>query len=196
VGLATSPEGQEFLSVVSTAFNLDGFVDVFIPVYGSPRNTAGAQPNLMLVNQGDGTFRVGTSHGANVPTPSEFRGVGAGGFLLGRNGLLNLVVSYDGPQGGPWRFYENVTPTGSNHFLALMVTSFQGRSAVGARVQVWVGSRMMTSRVGYCSHYSQSVPSWVHFGLGHAVAANKVVISYVGGGTKTRVNVTGGFRKL
>mmetsp|Transcript_2694 Transcript_2694/g.4898 ORF Transcript_2694/g.4898 Transcript_2694/m.4898 type:complete len:539 (-) Transcript_2694:330-1946(-) len=177
-------------------FNLDGFPDVFIPVYGSPRNIGGSKPNLLLVNRGDGTFQTVTTHGANVPTTSFLRGVGAGGFLLGRSGALNLVVSYDGPQGGPWKFYKNVTPRGGNAFLALEVTRLGFKSPVGARVRVWVGSRVMSSRVGYTSQSFQSVPTRVHFGLGRAAIVDKINVYYVGGGVKTLLRVPAGFRTI
>uniref|UniRef100_A0A7S1T5H5 ASPIC/UnbV domain-containing protein n=1 Tax=Compsopogon caeruleus TaxID=31354 RepID=A0A7S1T5H5_9RHOD len=175
-------------------FNLDGFVDIFIPAWGGSKR--GDQPNLLLVNQGNGTFQSITAHGIGASENVEnLAGGGAGSFLSYEEGRLDIIMNFEYP--GPWKYFKNLTPKGSNQFLVLKVDSDeQVSTAVGARVEAWIGNHRMTRRVGHCPSLTQSVPTWVHFGLGMATYVDRVQIFYVGGLVRVFQNVSAGFHAV
>ena len=153
--------------------NNDGWVDLFI-VKGNVSTMpdfATLDPNNLLLQQADGHFvEVGQQAGM-----ASFRR-GRGGLLVDLNGdgLLDMLVVNRWDKAQLWRNVGAGTadaPQPMGHWLQLRLRQAGGnRDAVGAWVEVDLGSRTVRKELTVGGGHASGQLGWVHFGLGEATA--------------------------
>ncbi|MFH2050993.1 MAG: FG-GAP-like repeat-containing protein [bacterium] len=186
-GFVTSvlPEPTAAGSVVSGDFDNDTDLDIYLVCTGPVRNL----PNLLLENQGNGTFQT-------VP-----QGGGARGSDLGlgesvavadydRDGYLDLFVTNGADylpfaEDGPHQLFRNVTGEQSsspNHWIQIdLVGSLSNRDGIGASVLAHsAGVAQIRERNGGMHLYSQN-HSRLHFGLGPATLVDSLIVHWPSG---------------
>ena len=164
-------DGLEDLYVVSGHLRVRGFTED----YDYERE----QPNVLLRNNGDGTFtNVSRQSGADDP------GIGRGGVFLDfdDDGCLDLfVVNY----GQRARLFRNECDSGNNWLVFETVGTASNRNGIGARITVESGGRTQIREVsGGSSHMGQNMLG-AHFGLGKATVADSVKITWPSGVEQT-----------
>lgn len=136
---------------------------------------SGYERSRLLLNNGAGFF-VDVAERAGVTDTYDGRAVA---FVdLFNRGVLDAVVAN---QGGPALVYLNRVQPG-RHWIALDLRgATSNRSAIGAEVTVEFGGRALRQVVdggmGFCSQNDRRL----HFGLGEAQAAERVVIRWPSG---------------
>ena len=169
----------------------DGRMDLFIAkgnVDQMPTN-AMADPNNLLMQQGDGTF-VEVAEVAGLADTRRARGAALADF--DGDGRLDLVVLN---RRDPMLLYRNVTPQ-TGQWLALDLRQATGNTrAVGARVTVTTpqGTQTREVRVGGGHAGGQALP--LHLGLGDATQA-EVTITWSDGTTTTQTVTAGGITTI
>jgi hypothetical protein len=122
------------------------------------------QPRLLYHNTGNGTFKdVSATAGTGITTASSARGLAVGD--LWNNGQISVVISnvYAKPS-----LLVNTLPS-ANHWIAFkMVGTRSNRDAIGAKITVKVGKRLLVDEVRSGSSYISQNDLRVHFGLGTA----------------------------
>jgi enediyne biosynthesis protein E4 len=131
------------------------------------------EPNAVLRNVGDGTFRDGSGElGADFQVPRAHRGAIA--TDLNNDGRLDLVTTSLGDRPEIW---ENRSSP-ANHWIALQLTGTRAsRDAIGAEIRIGRQVNVMTTAAGYAS----SVRAPVHFGLGPTEKIDRIEIVWPGG---------------
>ncbi|GAB0490737.1 hypothetical protein MMPV_001974 [Pyropia vietnamensis] len=172
--------------------NNDGFMDVMVFRYGSAR-----WADLMLINQGDGTFKVTKNHGA-VVSGNNGRGDMGQFFVADGDGKLDVLMGngdHDRVTAkGTWSLFRNATPDRwSGNYLIVQVGKAWRHSAaaLGAVVKVRIGDEVvLTRRVGSAgASYSQSHLNIVHFGIGQVKTVRSVEVKWTNGRTAKQTNV-------
>ena len=168
---------------------LDGDLDLFV-VNGRVfrrRSLAGArlsdhwnsyaEPNQLFVNSGGGRFAevvVGCGPACNDIEVS--RGLVAGD--LDRDGDVDLVVTN---ANGTVRLYRNETPR-QGHWLAVRaIDPALRRDAIGARIEVRLGRRVLVRTVTAARSYLSSGDLTTHFGLGEAERVDRILVRWPDG---------------
>ncbi|MEE9493956.1 MAG: CRTAC1 family protein [Gammaproteobacteria bacterium] len=160
-------------SVTTGDFDNDMDIDLYLVCRGSVENIA----NLFYENQGDGTFKIQQSHGAEGAIGlGVSSGAGTGESVVSADydldGKLDLLVT-NGLRlmksvrtGGPVQLFQNTTEN-SNHWVELdLVGTISNRDATGAKVIAVAGdvTQMREQNGGY-HRWSQN-DRRIHFGLG------------------------------
>ena len=193
VGLASKNSlgfGCSFLDV-----NLDGWLDLAVAnghIDETVRNIRGnvgyAQPPLLFLNNGNGSFRdVAAELGGGFEQPKVGRGLAYADF--DRDGDLDLLLTTNN---GPAYLYRNDQLAGNRSIRFRLVGTKSNRDAIGAVVRV-VSSGLSQSRVvkSGSSYLSQSeLP--VTFGLEKRDRVEQVVIIWPSGRTKEYKNLHAG----
>ena len=166
-------DGDEDLYVAS------GFLDV------DPTSNPKKQPNVLLRNDGDGSFTdVSEMSGADDP------GYGHGTVYLDYNndGCLDLYVANLGTsavlaQHG--KLFENRCDWGNSWLIIRTVGTASNRDGIGARITVVAGEKTQIREVSAGgSNKSQSMLP-VHFGLGKAVIVDSIQVRWPSGTVQT-----------
>jgi len=193
VGLASKNSlgfGCSFLDV-----NLDGWLDLAVAnghIDETVRNIRGnvgyAQPPLLFLNNGNGSFRdVAAELGGGFEQPKVGRGLAYADF--DRDGDLDLLLTTNN---GPAYLYRNDQLAGNRSIRFRLVGTKSNRDAIGAVVRV-VSSGLSQSRVvkSGSSYLSQSeLP--VTFGLEKRDRVEQVVIIWPSGRTEEYKNLHAG----
>ena len=165
-------DGDEDLYMVS------GFLNVKPP----PAN-AREQPNVLLRNNGDGTFAdVSGMSGADDP------GTGRGGVYLDfdNDGCLDLFVSNFDQRA---KLFRNACDSGNSWLAIKLVGTSSNRDGIGARVEVTAGEASQIRELsGGSGSISQNMLA-AHFGLGAADRVDSVTIRWPGGRVQTLTDV-------
>jgi hypothetical protein len=140
-----------------------------------------AQRPLLFHNLGKGKFaEVGESAGPALKLKKVGRGLAAGDF--DNDGNLDLLISnLDGsPEllrnlGGPARHWLRIRTVGTR----------SNRDGFGARVEVTAGSLAQIGEVRANSSYLSASDPRLHFGLGAATRADRIVIRWPSGAIDT-----------
>jgi len=189
----TSKSAQSSLPFVKwgTAFfdfDNDGWPDLFVAcghVYPQmpAQVSGGSQPylqrKLLYHNNGDGTFEeVAAVHGAALLVPRSSRGAAFGDLF--NNGNVDVVVNN---LDGNATILRN---DGGNqqHWLAIhLVGSGFNRSAIGALVRLRANGRSQMQVVQSGDSYLSQSDKRLHFGLGSAVTAEQIQVTWPDGQT-------------
>ena len=151
--------------------NNDGLVDLFI-VKGNVSTMpdfATLDPNNLLLQQADGRF-VEAGQQAGVASFKR----GRGGLLVDLNGdgLLDMLVVNRWDKAQVWRNVGAGTaerPQPLGHWLQLRLRQSGGnRDAVGAWVEVDLGTRIVRKEHTLGGGHASGSLGWLHFGLGEA----------------------------
>jgi hypothetical protein len=175
--------------------NLDGWLDLSVAnghIDETVRNIRGnvgyAQPPLLFLNNGKGSFRdVGAELGGGFEQPKVGRGLAYADF--DRDGDLDLLLTTNN---GPAFLYRNDQFAGNRSIRFRLVGTKSNRDAIGATVRLFCGdlnqSRMVKSGSSYLSQ--SELP--VTFGVGKRDHAERAVIAWPSGRTEEFKNVTTG----
>ena len=169
----------------------DGWPDVFVANgHVNPQVDAHAfgityaQRPLLFRNLGKGRFEeIGQSTGAALQRKRVGRGLAVGDF--DNDGYLDLLVSNldDSPE-----LLRNLGTRrgGAGHWLRIKaVGTRSNRDGFGARVEVTAGPLIQTGEVRANSSYLSASDPRLHFGLGSATRADRIVIRWPSGATDT-----------
>ena len=157
--------------------NHDGLVDLFIVKgnVGAMPDFATLDPNNLLLQQADGRF----FEAGQLAGVASFRR-GRGGMLVDLNGdgLLDMIVVNRWDAAQLWRNVgagtaEKAAPMG--HWLQVRLQQQGGnRDAVGAWVEVDLGSRVIRKELTIGGGHASGQLGWMHFGLGELGGAKTV----------------------
>ena len=156
-----------------------GYLDFF------PDNNPEVQPNVLMRNDGDGTFTdVSGTSGA------DDTGYGRGAVYMDFNndGCLDLYVANIGK--GPTepqraRLFRNRCDWGNGWLVISTVGTISNRDGIGARVIVEAGGKTQVREVSAGgSNKSQSMLP-VHFGLGKADVVDSIEVRWPSGTVQT-----------
>jgi len=161
-------------------FDNDGWKDLFVAGGDVQTNTekfssrASKQTNLLLHNNGDGTFEPLTMGG-----PAWHRGAAFADF--DHNGSVDAVVTRLGDT--PILHMGAKT---AGHWLRLRLEGTKSnRDAIGALITIGKQTNRVTTAVGYASASSRTV----HFGVGALAVIPSVVIHWPSGAKQTLTQV-------
>jgi len=155
------------------------------------------EPRILYHNNGNGTFTdVSATAGPGINTASSSRGLAIGD--LWNDGRLSAVISN---MNAPPSLLVNEVRT-PNHWIALRLTGFfpksktkaqeistasgsvitkSSRDAIGARIRVKAGSRILIDEVRSGSSFISNNDMRVHFGLGSATKIDWVEVRWPSG---------------
>jgi hypothetical protein len=146
------------------------------------------QPNVLLQNNGDGTFTdVSSESGADDP------GVGRGGAYLDfdGDGCLDLFVANLGQRAGLFRGGCD----SRNGWLSVRTVGTTGnRDGIGARIEVVAGGATMIREITAGSSQMGQNTMAAHFGLEDARTVDRLTIRWPGGRVQTLTDVVAGQR--
>ena len=166
-------DGDEDLYVVSG--NIRGITNTVKSEY---------QPNVLLMNDGDGSFtNVSQASGADHPGS----GRGGGYFDMNDDGCLDLFLSNFSLKPVLLR---NSCQNG-NHWLKLsLVGTESNRDGIGAKIELTTGeTRQMRYVIAGSGFLGQSTLD-VHFGLGNVAEVSEITITWPSGEVQRLTGVT------
>jgi len=149
--------------------NNDGFIDLFVSKgnIGNVPEYASRDPSNLFLGQPDGTF-VEEAESAGILNFDRGRGAALADFNL--DGSVDLVeVNY----GQPVRLWRNVVSAdGASNWLGVRLNQTgPNHDAIGAWVEVQVGSTTLRREVTIGGGHAGGQLGWIHFGLGPATQA-------------------------
>jgi len=162
-------------------FDHDSLLDLYVAngnilhSYKSFGSDPFAEPNMLFRGLGGGRFAEVEPRGGTNPTEAHTSRGAAFGDVDGDGDVDILVVNKDGPT---YLLINEAEKRG--HWLGLRVME-HGRDALGATVEVRLGTRKLTRVVRSAYSYCVANDPRVHFGLGAAGAADEVRVRWPGG---------------
>jgi hypothetical protein len=158
-------------------FNNDGWKDLFTAnsdvndLIDLFQSTHYKQPNSVLANLHDGTFRDVSAEAGLTPSRAH-RGSAFADF--DNDGRMDVVVS---ALGEPAELWQNISPE-PNHWLILnLIGTRSNRDGIGAVIRLGNQWNHVTTAVGYAS----SSPRTVHFGTGKLERIERLEIRWPSG---------------
>jgi hypothetical protein len=175
--------------------NLDGWLDLSVAnghIDETVRNIRGnvgyAQPPLLFLNNGRGSFRdVGAELGGGFEQPKVGRGLAYADF--DRDGDLDLLLTTNN---GPAYLYRNDQLAGNRSIRFRLVGTKSNRDAIGATVRLFSGDLTQSRMVKSGSSYLSQSELPVTFGLGQRDHVERVVIAWPSGRTEEFKNLIAG----
>ena len=168
--------------------DLDGWLDIFVAnghvmddIERRDTGVAYAEPALLFRNDGQGHY-VDITRAAGPALALQQVGRGAACGDYDNKGSLDLLLTANG---GPARLLRNESDR-ENGWLKLQLEGRpSNRDAIGARVRVRVGDRVMTRCVKSGSSYLSASDRRLTFGLGRAARADDVEIQWPTGAVQS-----------
>ena len=141
------------------------------------------QPNVLLRNNGDGTF-TDISPGSGAEDP----GVGRGGVFLDydNDGCLDIFLSNLRQKA---RLLRNLCDSGNNWLEIELEGTDSNRDGIGARITVVAGTSTQMREIAAGSSQMGQNMLQAHFGLGPALLADRVSIRWPSGKVQVLENV-------
>ena len=186
----------QFLSW-GTAFvdlDLDGWKDLFIvsghvypEVDRAPSETSYRQARQVFHNMGNGTFSdISSAAGPAVGEKKASRGLAFED--LDSDGTLEAVIVN---LNEPPSLLKNISKGKKNWIILQLEGSRSNRSAIGARVQLRIGSLIQSDEVRSASSYYSSSGLRLHFGLGIESEVKQLEVRWPSGTRQVFENVKG-----
>lgn len=135
----------------------------------------GYERNCLFANVGGGQF-LDVARPTGADCIKDSRGVAIAD--LNGDGRLDLVINNN--DATPTLYLNNLTKVGTCIEMKLVGTR-SNRDAVGARVRLNAGGKVMTRQVEAGSGYASEAMLPVHFGLGDAAKIDSVEITWPSG---------------
>jgi hypothetical protein len=140
-------------------------------------NTTHEQRNLLLQNDGNGRFRdVGPQSGPGFALKKVSRTLVAGD--LDNDGDLDIVIGNNGQTADLLR---NEGGNRNNSLLVRAIGTKSNRDAIGARLKLTVGGKILMRYIKAGSSYQGQSDLRVHFGLEKAAQADRLEILWPSG---------------
>jgi hypothetical protein len=148
------------------------------------RSLSGYQRKRVWLNDGLGRF-TDVAQVVGVTDTNDGRAVALADLF--NRGVLDVIVAN---QKGPLLIYRNnVDP--SRHWIRVALEgSSSNRSAIGARVEVHWDGKTQAQEVSGGNGFSSQNDRRLHFGLGSATSADRIVIRWPSGKVQTLENVS------
>ena len=175
--------------VVAADIEHDGDLDVLVAngrvlraaaVSGAEKDaywTQYVEPNSLFLNAGAGRFAERSSLGGEFTSRLEVsRGLACGD--VDNDGDVDLLLTN---LGGRARLFLNESPKQGNWLLIRVINPGPNRQALGARLTVRVGKRMLVRSVTTGTGYLTSRDVRVHVGLGPAERYDSIEVQWPGG---------------
>ena len=186
-GAAATPDGQR-VAWGTFFFDYDNDLDEDLYLVSGFLNAQNIenpveQPNVLLRNNGDGTFTdVSTGSGTEDP------GVGRGGVYLDydNDGCLDIFVSNLRQKA---KLLRNVCELGNRWLEINLVGRDSNRDGIGARVIVEIRNTTLVREVAAGSSQIGQNMMTVHFGVGQARTAESVTVQWPSGKVQVFENV-------
>jgi hypothetical protein len=148
-------------------------------------NTSYEQLNLLLQNDGAGKFAsVGPVSGPGFAVKKASRALATGD--LDNDGDLDILISNVGAAADILR---NDGGNRSNSILLRLIGTASNRDAIGARLKLVVGARVLVREVKSGSSYLAQNDLRIHFGLGSAQSADRLEVRWPSGTVETIENI-------
>jgi enediyne biosynthesis protein E4 len=175
--------------------NLDGWLDLAVAnghIDETVRNIRGnvgyAQPPLLFLNNGKGSFRdVAHDAGAEFGEPKVGRGLAFADF--DRDGDIDLLLTTNN---GPAYLYRNDQTAGNHSIRFRLIGTKSNRDAIGATVRIASGGLNQTRLVKSGSSYLSQSELPVTFGLEKHDRVERVIINWPSGRTEEFKNLAAG----
>lgn len=156
------PTGGNHWGVTKGDFNNDCFEDLYVYRFGYLKNRIA---DYLLLNTGQGSFEVTTTHTAKSTGTSDHGDMGQA-FDYDSDGNVDILNGDD--EYGLWHLYHNTGDNNNNNYVIVDVgyAPISNVDAISAVVTVTTASGTYVKRVGSAGEsHSQSVLNRVHFGL-------------------------------
>ncbi len=166
----------------------DGFLDIFIAnghIYSEidqfALGSTFRQPNQLYRNLGNGRFiEVTEQVGGSLLVKQSSRGVAFGDY--DNDGDLDILITNLDERPVLLR----TDSTNHNHWITLrLVGTKSNRDAIGARVAVQLGDRVLTAEVRSGGSYLSHNDSRIHFGLGDETRIQRLEVRWPSGLVET-----------
>ncbi len=175
--------------------NLDGWLDLVVAnghIDETVRNIRGnvgyAQPPLLFLNNGKGSFRdIAAEVGGGFEQPKVGRGLAYADF--DRDGDLDLLLTTNN---GPAYLYRNDQLAGNHSIRFRLVGTKSNRDAIGATVRIFSGGLSQSRMVKSGSSYLSQSELPVTFGLEKRERVERAVITWPSGRTEEFKNLAAG----
>ena len=162
-------------------YDNDSWPDIFMVnghVYPGLKNVLYRQRRVLYRNLGNGKYRdISKEAGPAVLAESSARGLAVGDY--NNDGAVDLVITN---MNGRMNLLRNTNGSGGLSLLLKLVGQKSNRSAIGARVKLMVGGRILTNEVRSGSTFLSQSDLRLHFGLGSATSVDAIEIAWPGGG--------------
>ena len=180
-GLGVNPQ-YVLWSAIFADFDNDAWPDLFFSaghVFTEAR--AYRNPQQLYWNLGGGKFEdVGTRAGPGIAAPRSSRGAAVGDFDNDGDPDLLIVNMNEAPS-----LLRNDNKSGNAWIQVALKGTRSNRDAIGARVGVTAGGRVLTGvKLSQSGYYSVNDPR-LHFGLGAARAIDAIEVTWPSGGVET-----------
>lgn len=153
-------------------FNNDSYEDIYM--VNDSRFTPA--PNVLYENNGDLTF---TEVSENQPIASMGASYGSAIADFDQDGRLDVFVANQGDEGN--QLFKNDCAVMGNYLKVKLTGTTSNRSAIGSRVTLRVGTRILLDEVIAGSGYSSQNSLTLHFGLDTAEKVDEMTIRWANG---------------
>jgi len=175
--------------------NLDGWLDLAVAnghIDETVRNIRGnvgyAQPPLLFLNNGKGSFRdIAGEVGGRFEQPKVGRGLAFADF--DRDGDLDLLLTTNN---GPAYLYRNDQLAGNRSIRFRLIGTKSNRDAIGATIRIFSNGLIQSRLVKSGSSYLSQSELPVTFGLEKRDRVDRAVISWPSGRTEEFKNLAAG----
>jgi hypothetical protein len=178
--------------VASLDYDRDTWPDIFMVnghVYPGHKNVKYQQRRILYRNLGSRKFKdVSVEAGPAVMAETSARGLAVGDY--DNDGSVDLVISNMNDR---LSLLRNTSGSGNNAITFRLIGQKSNRDAIGAKVRVGLGPRILSQEVRSGSTFMSQSDLRQHFGLGSSASVDRIEIDWPSG-HKERIGKTGAGR--